>query len=549
MFAAAIAAAGTALKIYQWYFSRTLWVDEEMVLLNVRDRGFSDLIGSLWLGQAAPLGWLALQRWVVTEFGTNDRAVRAIPVLFGIATLWVALWMAARWMRPLAAAAFLLLCATAHWMVYYALEAKPYSADAFWGLALPALAIWAAEPTAGRPMHLARTGTWWSIAGIGQWFAFGATFVTPGSALVLCTVGYRRAGWRLAAAIAAQGFIFLTLFAAHYALSMSYASHDEFLRKYWWYGFPPAGAGFTATLQWLIERIRPLSVDPAGATFWVGFLMTFGYGVGVLLARQPSLGFVILSVPATAFVLAAVRLVPLSDRLALWTVPAVYAAVAVAVDDLITRVRSSFGARDWVRGVFAAPLAVVAVWACANVVERGRIQFTVGGGNHELDDRRSIRLLMAQRQPGDVLLTTHLGLPAVWWYGMVPISEPNFGSRHPQDGAPIFEVTHLYPDAHGCRGRRRTQLGEALAGSRRAAVYLGFAARVPPEFPNLVLDELSALGAVVVYRQVGEGITAIFDLTLPPNSWRSSVDVVGDRTAVPSGRDAGCVGVRIARRW
>ena len=33
-----------------------------MVALNFRDRSFPDLPGPLWLGQAAPLGWLALQR-------------------------------------------------------------------------------------------------------------------------------------------------------------------------------------------------------------------------------------------------------------------------------------------------------------------------------------------------------------------------------------------------------------------------------------------------------------------------------------------------------
>jgi hypothetical protein len=549
LFATAFAVAGTALRIYQWYFSKPLWVDEEMVLLNVRDRAFSELLGPLWLNQAAPLGWLALQRSAVTVFGTNDIVVRAVPVSFAIAMLWIALWMGKRWMNPLAAAVFLLLCGTAQWMTHYAVEAKPYSADAFWALTLLALAIWAAQPAAGHAISLAKTGVWWSAAALGQWFSFAATFVTPGFALVLCTIGYRRAGWRAAAAIALQGLIFLTLFAVHYAVSISYAHHDEYLRDYWRLSFPPISAEFTATAEWLAQQIKPLSDNPGGTTVWIGFVLAVAYGAGISLTRQPALGLVILSVPATAIILTAFRLLPLADRLVLWTVPPLYAAVAVAVDDLIAGFRASLAPRHWTRIAFAASFSVLSLWVCADIVDRGRTQFYAGGNNHGLDDRRSMRLLMAQRQHGDVILTTHLGLPAVWWYAAVPISDPGGGSRHPHDGTPIFEMTYIPRGEPGCRGRARNQLAETLAGSRRASVYLGFASRFPPDFQHLVLDELSALGTAAVFRQVSEGIVAIFDFTLPPSSWRSNLDAVNDHRLMSDGRKPSCIGVQLAQRW
>ena len=49
-----IAAAGIGSRVHQWYFSRTLWLDEEMIFLNIRDRMFSELVGPLWLYQTAP---------------------------------------------------------------------------------------------------------------------------------------------------------------------------------------------------------------------------------------------------------------------------------------------------------------------------------------------------------------------------------------------------------------------------------------------------------------------------------------------------------------
>ena len=108
-----LALAGTALKIYQWYFSRPVWLDEQMVLLNARDRTLTELMRPLWLDQAAPIGWMTLQHLVIAVFGSSDRAMRAVPVLCGIATIWVAWWMAMRWMRPLAAAVLVLAAASA----------------------------------------------------------------------------------------------------------------------------------------------------------------------------------------------------------------------------------------------------------------------------------------------------------------------------------------------------------------------------------------------------------------------------------------------------
>lgn len=551
LLSALVALAGTVLNIYQWYFSKPLWVDEEMVLLNVRDRAMSELIGPLWLNQAAPLGWLALQRVVVAEFGTADRTVRAIPILFGIGTLWAGWWIAKRWMTPLAAATFLMLCSTAQWMTYYAVEAKPYSADAFWALALAGLAVWSAEPVSQRPVSLARTGAWWIVAAIAQWFSFAATFVMPACALALCATAWRRAGWRLAATIALQSIVWVACFTAHYAMSLGYANNDEYLQNYWVFAFPPANAGLTGTVAWLARQFEPLASNPIGTTLWLSLWLSVAYGVAVSLARQPALGLVLLFVSMSPFALAGLRRIPLADRLVFWMVPALYAAVAITFDDAIARARAAFPRRKWIHVAVAVGFAVIAGRVCVDIVKRGRDHFYVGSDNHALNDRRALRVLMFQRRPDDVWLTTHLGLPALWWYGNVPISDPHRGSSHPEDGAPIFELSHVPGGAPGCRGREaREQLSKALVGARRAAIHLGFASRVPPGFQELVLDELSRIGALASYQPIStEGLVVSFDFTQPPRSWRLDF-------ATPSGTKPesiepadGCIGIRRARRW
>ena len=145
--ASAIAFAGAGTLIYWWRLAKPLWVDEEMIALNARWRSFGDLAGPLWLDQTAPLGWLTLERLALLTFGINERAARAIPVLFGLGTLAVAVWVGRRWMTPLGAAILAALCSIGPWMVFFTLELKQYSADTCWALLLPALAAWALEGT------------------------------------------------------------------------------------------------------------------------------------------------------------------------------------------------------------------------------------------------------------------------------------------------------------------------------------------------------------------------------------------------------------------
>src|SRR5438034_6159469 len=82
-----IALVGAGLEIFQWAWARPLWLDEQMIALNLRDRRLVDLAGPLWLGQSAPLGWLAVQRAAVLLLGTSERALRLVPILFGLGTL------------------------------------------------------------------------------------------------------------------------------------------------------------------------------------------------------------------------------------------------------------------------------------------------------------------------------------------------------------------------------------------------------------------------------------------------------------------------------
>ena len=423
---ACAAVAGTALKAYQWYFSRPLWLDEQMVLLNVRDRAVSDLGGPLWMDQAAPLGWLVLQRGVVTMVGTSDRDIRALPALFGIATLWAAWWMGSaldetdrcRHLRSAVRHQPMddVLCPGGQAL----LRGCVLRADIYWLSASGPVKGQRNGPSvfgeffSGGVLHPSRSG-----------FHLRQHWSPRRAQLVLFAIAWRRAGWRAAAAVALQGLIWLVSFGAHYTLSISVASSDPYLRNYWAPGFPPNDAGATGALRWLMNQGEPLASHPGGSRLWVLFWLTVAYGVAAMLVKRPVMALMILLMPVSGFLLAIFRVMPFTDRLALWTTPALYAAIAIAAGDAFERDDRPRSPREWV-GAGVAIVCAVSAWAvCFDIFEKGRQNVIIQGANHDLDDRRGVRLLMNQREPGDVFLTAHLGLPAVWWYGNISTAEPN----------------------------------------------------------------------------------------------------------------------------
>jgi hypothetical protein len=539
--AALIATAGALSLIYQWYRTRPLWVDEEMIALNVRDRHFAELTGPLWMNQAAPFGWLALQRFMLVELGTAERALRAVPVLFAIATLIAAFWVGRRWMGPLGAVIMVLLCSFARFISYFPLEIKHYSADVFFGLLLPALALWTIESGTTR-----RVVIWWLTASVALWFANGAVFVVPGCAVVLCAWAWHRAGWRRALDVALPAVIWLASFAVHYRLSIGPAMQNQDLQGYWASALPPRTSDLGALLEWLGAQAKPLAIDPGGTGLWIAFWLAAAGGLFLAARANLPLGLVLLSVPITAFLLATLRLVPLRGRLFLWAIPALYAALAIAADGTVRCARQSLAGRRWLGAGVCALGALVAIDVSVDIVRSGvREISTQPASKHNLDDRSALRILMALREPGDALATMHLGLPAVWWYGGVSVRAPNLGRTFEKDGGPILEIERRW--GSDCV---RENLTSALAGRNRIGVYLGFESRGVEGLLELVFDSLSQLGRLTAYRGVAEeGVVAVFDLREPPKSWMVILTRPSGETLKPVTRPSGCVGFFPAVRW
>ena len=541
--AALIGVAAAVLLVHEWAQARPLWLDEQMIALNLRERGWTDLAGALWLGQAAPFGWLVVQRLALVTFGDGELALRLVPMLSALATVTVAWWVGRRWLGAVGATVLIVLCVTGEWLAYYALELKHYSTDVWFALWLPALGAWVMEAPTPRT-EVRRHAVWWTVAAVGQWVAHGALLVTPGCATALALVTLKRLGWRAALRLSSLGLIWLASFGLHYLVAIRHTLGNAFLEGYWAFAMPPEGAGLTGTLAWLAAALEPLALKPGGSEW--GLLFWLAAAAGMAAAVPRPLGLVMATVPLSAFLLASLRLVPLFERLSLWMVPALYAGIALLAATAVRRGASASPRGTGLSRAAAVAAALAVATLCVDVVARGRGEMVrTTASNHSLDDRTGLSWLLLQQQPGDVILTTHLALPAVWWYGRVPIGGPGGGGKL-VDGSPILEVGYERPGP-GCGD---DGLGEALRGSRRALVYFGFRFDdVPRGFDRLLLERMGEIGtvrAVQTFTDVGRAV--VFDIGAPmARGWDWPLNP--GETGTAAAPLEGCLEVRVASRW
>jgi len=519
----------------RWATPRPLWLDEESTLINVRDRGFAHLAGPLWLGQSAPLAWMAAERAMMMAAGDGDRSRRVVPLLLGLGICVVAYLIGRRWMNTLGAAVFVWCCGFGQWFVHNRFEAKPYSADAFASLWLVGLAAWTVDAGTARDRHR-RVIVWWIVAAATLWLANGAAMTAPGCVIILLAVIWKRDGRRAASRAAAWGGVWLVSFGLCYWLSLRFTLGSSYLYDYWASvnAFPKAGSSILERFQWLGGRFETLAENPGGTTLWR--VLWISALAGVRTSRRRILALLAAAPPITAFVIGFMHVVPLHDRIALWMLPSVYLGVALLADRAGSWVASATRRRAWLPAVAALLVIGPVIDLCNDVFAlRDHDGPEIGDTalNHGLDDRRAVEYLLASRQPGDAVLTTHLGWPAVWWYGRVSLADgtPAAGG-HFADGGDQLEAGF---DDSGDSCRQDVSVADRLRGRRRVLVYVGFPDQ-SESFGAELEAQLRKIGTIRSVRSFGAGIVMIVDPDVPA-------------TLPPPAAGQRCIGASVAARW
>ncbi len=170
---------GIACRLAQYFSNRSFWVDESMIVLNIRGKTAAQLLSKLDFNQAAPPLFLLAERLLYRTFGGSEFSLRLLPLACSIAALLLFEKLARRLCSPPWAWLAVALMALSDRLIWHASEVKPYSGDVLAAVMLILIATGRGDGRCPvRRMVRLSIG-----AAILAWFSYPSTFIFGGASL------------------------------------------------------------------------------------------------------------------------------------------------------------------------------------------------------------------------------------------------------------------------------------------------------------------------------------------------------------------------------
>jgi hypothetical protein len=332
--ALAIVTFGLAIRTIVFRRNYSLMLDECAISLDTLQGNLSCFVHTLPRDQAAPLGFLLLQKSIFNSFGMNDYTTRIIPFCFGAIALVAALMLASTvFDRARVPAAFLVaigLISINRGAIQYAATAKQYSLEvAVTILMLLALAASLNTGTSTRRQRIATVLL--VLSPILVWFSFGAVFVIVAIGVVLCLRAFRQGvpgDLRTATLFTLNAIIQVTLF---YFLSMRPASANNKLAAMWASAYMPLWP-LNQTAAWLYTSFHSVGGELIHLRMADVVPISIILVAGVAVWKRSWFALALLLPIALCLGASAVRLYPFTNRLLLFLMPCFVFIVALAVE-------------------------------------------------------------------------------------------------------------------------------------------------------------------------------------------------------------------------
>lgn len=378
---------GGLLRVAQYLFNRSLWIDEAAVALIIRERSIPQLFDPLDYNQAAPVGFLVLVKLAALAFGYNEYALRLTPLVCGLAALPLFYLTARRFIRPPAVPIALGLFALAESLVYYSSELKQYSGDVTAALALY---LWAFLPLT-RPVTPLKALVAGLTGAIIIWFSHPAAFILAGIGTVLVVRNLYGRAWKTLGWLVLTGGLWGVSFLIFYLVSVQAATANQGLLDFHNVFFMPLPPFTPANLTWLVTNFFFIFENP-------GSLGMAGPGIlgclvgGVYYYKGNNLLFWALILPFGYILLASgLHKYSFGGRLVLFLLPALFFLIAEGIVVLREATRNSFPA--------AGLILVVLLFSQPAAGALG----AVGVPRTKEEIRPVLSYYQANRQPGDQL--------------------------------------------------------------------------------------------------------------------------------------------------
>lgn len=417
---AALIALGILLRAREFFANRSLWIDEAMLALNLRDRSFATLMDPLADNQAAPIGYLWIQKGVIGLLGDTDWSLRLFAFLSGIAVLFLYERFARLTLNRTEALVGLALLVFARPLIRHGAQVKQYSSDV--AIATWLLFEWArirgAELVGTRSARLSLMGA------LAVWLSQPAVFLLAALGAEMLASSLRGRRWRAVGQIGAILSAWLASFATVYFLTLRHlVGHDYFSDHFVAAFAPPPDSA--ANLAWYPRTGLHVLESVLGIEFLPALALVAAFAGSAILARRQggaSLLAVLVGPMALVVFASALGLYPIEDRLVLFLAPGLATLVGVAIGSCLAPGRMPL------RVLAAASLSVILSYPLASSGYKFLFPFT--GAVEET--KPLLRALRELARPGDVVYVYYVAGPAFRFYrsqfGLDEL-ETRFGSK------------------------------------------------------------------------------------------------------------------------
>jgi hypothetical protein len=348
---------GSVLRLRAYLSDRSLWIDECYIAVNIVGRGFAALLQPLDYGHAVPPAFLFLERAMVGLFGGSEYALRVVPVLAALCSMFIFWRLASALLRPVGAVIALAMFAISGPQIYYATEVKQYSLDVATSVVLW-FAFLTLQPRVGEDRPTASVLAA-ALGAVAIWFSHPAVFVLGGIALYMLGEAVSRRAWKTAIVRGVVGLIWVGSFIALFIVTLHSVSENVDLRNTWRNAEAPFLPRSIEDLQWYYAAVWTLGLLPLDKR--VSQLVLFAAVVGTVALWQRR--HVQCCWFAGTFVLlwlaSGLGKYPLTLRLWLFFAPAMILLVAAGADEVWSRTRQALPALGpmFVALLLALPMA------------------------------------------------------------------------------------------------------------------------------------------------------------------------------------------------
>jgi Dolichyl-phosphate-mannose-protein mannosyltransferase len=333
-----LVAVGVVLQVLEYADNRPLYMDEDLLLSNLVGLPILDFSTTLSKDQLAAPGFLVVERIMVRLPMPTVWSARLIPLLCGIASMFLMRSVARHYLSPRAVPMAVGLFALDDWLIYYAVEIKQYCSDTTLTLVALLLASAAAGLSRRSLLILAVFGV------VGVWFSHPLAMVLGAVGTYLAAKAGVRRDWKKMSGVVATSVLWAGSFAACYLVSYRILSKEKFIWNWWDFAFLPIPPRSLADLSRDFWQIINIFNSPAWVVTPLGVLFSAFLAMALYLIGSLSLGLrwrggLYLLVAPLLFTLAASALhqYPFHGRLLLFLVPTVHLLVAEGAEALTRR--------------------------------------------------------------------------------------------------------------------------------------------------------------------------------------------------------------------